>query len=153
MAYGFQLFGYRRKKVDRRVSQLEESVKQAQLHATDLANQLKALRAENEELQTSLASMRRLHVHLASQSEHPEAVMVMVGPTDTLSPIVRLIDAIDEYPDFSIRFRFFRDGFYRVDGFVQDKKRLLEWLQSSADVHQITVEEETIHVVPKGFSA
>lgn len=96
--------------------------------------------------------MRRQHVQRINGlgSLYGQTVTLMMGPTDSLTSITRLIDALDGCPHLMAHFRVFRDGFYRIDGTAVDMDRLVSWLNRLPDVRETVVEGESVHIVPRG---
>lgn len=152
-SFSKQLFGYSLKDVDARVKQLQQSYEEARDEVEDLTNKLARLESQKEELAITVAAMRRQQIHVSSREGAGEPVTVLVGPTDSISGIANLIDALEGSPHLAVRFRVFRDGFYRVDGEAHDRTKLLGWLRAQSDVRELSIDQETVHVSPRGVSA
>jgi regulator of replication initiation timing len=154
--YGVQLFGYRRVRVNRKIKSLERSLQEAladseqlQKSVQDLSLELKSLRAEKEEYRTAVMSLKRQQMDVVSEERPTVPMTVMVGPTDTVALIAHLMEALDNCPHLTVRFRLFRDGYYRVDGVTTDPVSLLSWLQKRPEVQVLDRDKGTIHVVPR----
>lgn len=151
--FGSQLFGYEKRAVDQKIRSLQMELDAASEKVLDLEGQLSLMEAQKDELTVTVAAMRRQQIQVTRAADSSEAVTVMVGPTDVLGVIAGLIDSLDGSPHLSVGFRMFRDGFYRVDGRAHDKDKLISWLRSQSAVRDVVVDQETLHVFPKGVSA
>lgn len=148
-----QLFGYSRSSVDRRIRGMQQEVEELTRQVADLRAKLSKAESSKEELSIALAAMRRQHIQVATQSGVSEPVTVMVGPTDSLGVITGIIDFLEGSPHLQVQFRVFRDGFYRVEGQAHDRGKLIGWLRSQSDVRDLSVDQEMIHIVPRGIPA
>lgn len=150
--FGTALLGYDKVSVSQRVGDMEKDLGEATQEIERLQAQLAQANANNEALNATVAAMRRQQIQALMGSDATTPVTVLVGPTDSLGVIAGLIDALEGSTYFTPQFRVFRDGFYRVDGRAHDRAKLIEWLRGQSSVHDIAVDEETLHVVPGGVS-
>lgn len=147
------LLGYDKVSVSQRVGDMEKQLNDATQEIGRLRVQLAQAEANSEALNATVAAMRRQQIQVLTGGDATAPVTVLVGPTDSLGVIAGLIDALEGSTHFSPQFRVFRDGFYRVDGRTHDRMKLVAWLRSQSSVHDIAVDDETLHVVPGGVSA
>lgn len=151
--FDVRLFGYERSAVNDRLAELERELQDSKSEAGRLRARLSQAESQKEELSVTVAAMRRQQIQMVSRSGMGEPVSVIVGPADSLGLITGLIDALEGSPHFSAQFRVFRDGFYRVDGQAHDRANLLGWLKGQTGVRDVSADEETLHVLPRGVSA
>ena len=151
--FGTALFGYDKISVSQRMAEMEKELEEATKEIEQLRAQLARTEARNEELNATVAAMRRQQIQVLTGNDDAAPVTVLVGPTDSLGVITGLIDALEGSPHLMVQFRIFRDGFYRIDGRAHDRAKLVEWLRSQSAVRNIAVDQETLHVVPRGVSA
>jgi regulator of replication initiation timing len=154
--YGIELFGYQRARVNKKIKNLERSLKEALANSEalekslqDLSLEVKSLRAEKEEYRAALMSLKRQQMVVTSEHRATIPMTVMVGPADTMSLVTGIMDALDNCTFFTVRFRLFRDGYYRADGVAADPVSLVTWLQKRPDVQLVDHDKGTIHVIPK----
>lgn len=84
---------------------------------------------------------------MAPASEDAEQpVSIVMGPSETLSPIVELIQALERAPGLAIDARAFRDGFYRVEGRMVSRTQLADWLGRQPGVASIRIEGDAVQV-------
>ncbi len=148
-----QFFGYAKSSVDESMKICEQKLADAEQQVSELKIRLANAESQKEELAITVAAMRRLHVQTVSLSGSGESITIIVGPTDSIGHIAGLIDALEGSPQLEVKFRVFRDGFYRVDGQAHDRDKLIGWLRAQSLVRDIAVDHELVHVSPRGVPA
>ncbi len=148
-----QFFGYAKSSVDEKMKICEQKLADAEQQVSELTVRLAKAESQKEELAITVAAMRRQHIQSVSMSGAGESITVIVGPTDSIGHITGLIDALEGSPHLAVRFRVFRDGFYRVDGQAHDRNKLIGWLRAHSLVRNIAVDQELVHVSPRGVPA
>lgn len=148
-----QFFGYARSSVNESMKICEQKLADAEQQVSELKIRLANAESQKEELAITVAAMRRQHIQSVSLSGAGESITVVVGPTDSIGRITGLIDALEGSPHLAVRFRVFRDGFYRVDGQAHDRDKLIGWLRAQSLVRDIAVDHELVHVSPRGVPA
>ncbi|NMP20875.1 hypothetical protein [Sulfobacillus harzensis] len=153
MEFGRDFLGYRRADVDAAIERLEKQRDDQAREIDALRTQVSQLMQAREVDQVTIASLRRTIGELTRDDGVPSStVTLLIGPLAHLADVVDLVDELKQVDALSIRFQVFRDGFYRVDGYVSHRGLLLEWLQMREEVTQVRQEKDTIYVSLKGPS-
>jgi hypothetical protein len=110
------------------------------------------LESEIEEFKVTVAGLRRKLAQDkdTADGDVTEPVVVLVGPVEMLGAITGLVDDLETVPNLVPRFRVYRDGFYRVEASTSNLLAVVRWLESREDVGEVVVQDDAIHVVPKG---
>lgn len=143
-----QLFGYKRTQVNRRLQQMKQELSEAMQQIENLS--AKVLKAEEERdlLTATVYAMRRQQFNAVTPSNSEESIIILIGPSDSLAPIMNLIDHLERAPNLKIAFRVFRDGFYRIDSRCSNMREFIAWLKLQDHIRHVEVDGETIHVIP-----
>lgn len=151
MKFGRDFFGYRRADVEAAIEQLERLRDDQAREIDALRTQVSQLMQAREIDQVTIASLRRTIGELARADGVTVApVTIMIGPVARLSDVVSLVDGLQDLEAFSVRFQVFRDGFYRLDGFVGHVGQVIEWLQLREEVDHVRQEKDVIYVAVVG---
>lgn len=76
-------------------------------------------------------------------------IVVSISPVERLPDVEELVEALEFAPGLTTRFRVFRQGAYRLDGYVEDAERLLAWIRSLPGVASARVDRDVVHVQPR----
>lgn len=148
--FSIRLLGYDRTEVEQQIANLQAKLDELTTAYEDSKQQVGQLQAYIEDYEIRLASARRDRAQALSQSGFkPSNIIVLIGPVSTFSSIAPLADTLDKLPDLSIQFRVFRDGFYRIDAWIENVDSLTKWLQSQTGVRAVHCEQDTLHVTIK----
>ncbi|MHB1684823.1 MAG: hypothetical protein ACYCYO_18685 [Bacilli bacterium] len=154
MSLSTSVFGYRRTEVDRTIASLKDDSARMKAELERSRARIEQLQGDLEEYKVTVATLRRQRVDTPQGADAAvKPLTLMIGPTDTLGIIVTLVEDIETSPEMMIRFRVFRDGFYRIDGYTKDYTSMIAKLQNRSDIRSLTVNGETLHIMPKGKSA
>lgn len=142
MPFNRELFGYARDEVDQELSRLSSAQEHLQRDFTHLQGRLRAVEADRETQRLVLAELRRTAYRLSQHGDIPqEPVLIMVGPVHSFRAILDFSETVETLSFLAIRFRLFRDGYFRLDGHVTHLGSLLEWLRERPEVHSVTEDQ------------
>jgi hypothetical protein len=148
--FGTRWFGYDRSEVD-------EMMKQVDLYATKLEGELKdaqerirELEAETEQFEVRMAALRReRRAATTGDNSQQQSITIILGPASTFAKIAVVADDVESVDCLSIRFRVFRDGFYRIDAMTDKLQVVVAWFEEHPGTREVRVDQETIHVILK----
>ena len=151
MAFSRSMFGYDKEDVDRKLQEIKDDAERNRRELAAAQARVAELEAHAEEDRVMIAALRRQR----SQTEtdvytFTTPLVIMVGPSHSLSMIASLMDDIENLPHFTADSRVFKDGFYRVNGQTSDADAVVQWHQRRSDVRAVTRKGDAIQVVPKG---
>lgn len=144
------MFGYDRTEVEQKMGELQAKLHEVTTAYEEAQKQVSQLQAHIEDYEIRLAAARRDRVQALSQNgtNVPNAIILM-GPVSTFASLASLAGKLDHLDELSIQFRTFRDGFYRVDVWVENMVALSTWFKEQPNVREVHIEENTLHVVLK----
>ncbi len=148
MKFETQLFGYHRSKVNRKFQQMQNELLEVSQQLQTLTKKLESSDRERNELGALVAAMKQHNVETVNQLISHSSLVILVGPSDSIASLAKVIDLLEHVPNLTISFRIFRDGFYRVDGQSEKINQIASWLKLQEDVHEVEINGETIHVIP-----
>lgn len=151
MKFSRNFLGYRRAEVDAAIERLERSAVECAREVDTLKAEISRLEEAVEGDKLTIASLRRMVDALTrQQGDAAVPVTIMIGPVNSVSAVVNLVEGIENLDTFTVRFQVFRDGFYRFDGYTNHTGSIIEWLQEHEDVSTVHHDKETIFVALKG---
>jgi cell division septum initiation protein DivIVA len=147
-----ELLGFNRNEVRRRFKAYETQLSEMTVALQVAEERIARLEAEIEEYKVTVASLRRkvAEARDTTDGDAVEPVVILVGPANVLGDITGLIDDLETVPNLLPRLRVYRDGFYRVEASTNNLMAVVRWLEARDDVNEVAVQDDAIHVVPRG---
>jgi len=149
--YRKRWFGYDPNEVKQEAHRHTQELNALQAELSSVKSHIQELQARIEEYEIKNAALRRARLaQVSSDKTFPIPVTMTIGPVTTFTALTALADRLEEFTDvFAIKFRLFRDGIYRIDGWTDDVQAIADWTMNQPEVHKVTVDVDAIHALLK----
>lgn len=148
--FGTRWFGYDRSEVDEMMKQIDIYVTKLEGELKDAQERIRELEAETEQFEVRMAALRReRRSAMTGENAHQQSITIILGPASTFAKIAGVADDVETVECLNIRFRVFRDGFYRIDALTDKQQVVVAWFEQHPVTREVRVDQETIHVILK----